>query len=171
MSTNETKVTTEATNTGSVQRFLSFSLGAEEYAVPLLCVKEVIALPDVTPVPYTPQHFLGIMNLRGQVTSVIDLRLKFRMKKIENSSETAVIIADLAPLSLGLVVDSINSVMAIREGEIAPRPQIESTQSSEYIIGVAKREKKLVLLLDLAKALSVEDHAALSRAIPAAKAA
>ncbi|MCM2322675.1 MAG: chemotaxis protein CheW [Oligoflexia bacterium] len=170
MSTNETK-TTESLSGSTVQRFLSFSLGTEEYAVPLLRVKEVIALPDVTPVPYTPSHFLGIMNLRGQVTSVIDLRLKFRMKKVENSAETAVIIADLAPLSLGLVVDSINSVMAIRESDIADRPQIESSQSSEYIIGIAKRDKKLVLLLDLAKALSVEDHAALSKALAQPKAA
>lgn len=148
-------------NKDSVQRFLTFSLGSEEYAVPLLSVKEVIGVPEITPVPYTPSHFLGITNLRGQVTSVIDLRLKFKMKKPENTGETAVIIADLAPLSIGLVVDSINSVLAVQESQVSPSPRIESTQSSDYILGVVNREKALILLLDLAKALSVEDHAAI----------
>jgi purine-binding chemotaxis protein CheW len=145
------------------ERFLTFSLGQEEYAVPLLRVKEVMAVTETTPVPYTPSHFLGIMNLRGQVISVIDLRLKFKMKKAETTSETAIIIADLAPISLGVVVDSINSVLSLSPDEIRPRPQIESNPGSDYILGVAAKDSRLILLLDLIKALSMDDQAAIQQ--------
>src|SRR4051812_41249332 len=99
-------------------RFLSFSLGNEEYGVPLLAVKEVIAMPEITPIPYTPSYFLGIMNLRGQVISVMDLRQKLGVKPSQ-SSETAVIICDLNSLSIGVVVDSINSVLNPVEAELS----------------------------------------------------
>ena len=81
------------------ERFLCFSLGAEEYAIPLLVVREVIAMPEYTPVPYTPPYFLGIMNLRGQVISVMDLRQKLGLKP-RSDAETTVIICDLNGISL-----------------------------------------------------------------------
>src|SRR5689334_6329228 len=86
-------------------RYLAFSLCKEQYAIPLLQVKEVIGLTDTTPVPYMPNYFKGIMNLRGQIISVIDLRLKFRMTNVETGKQTAVVILDLGPLSIGIVVD------------------------------------------------------------------
>jgi purine-binding chemotaxis protein CheW len=138
-------------------RYLVFSLCGEEYAVPLLKVKEVIALTEITPVPYTPAHFKGIMNLRGSVISIIDLRLKFRMSKAELSQETSIIILDLSPLSLGIVVDAIDSVLAVEPGEVQPPPDVEPQTSSDYITGVTKKDKKLVLLLDIERTLSVED--------------
>ena len=103
-------------------RFLSFSLGAEEFAIPLLAVREVIAVPDLTPVPFTPAHVLGIMNLRGQVISVLDLRKKLEINPRENA-EIAVIICDLGSLSLGILVDAVNSVLAPKEDEILPKPE------------------------------------------------
>lgn len=158
MSNDATRKMTDA------QRYLAFSLNDEEYAIPLLQVKEVIAMPEITPVPYTPSHFLGIMNLRGQVISVVDLRLKFKMKKADKNTETTVIICDFDSMSLGVVVDSVNSVMALKESDVAQKPEIESSVSSEYITGVAKRDKKLVVLVNLAKALSVEDLRAVRNA-------
>lgn len=152
------------------ERYLSFNLGSEEYAIPLLAVKEVIAMPEITSIPFTPAYFLGIMNLRGQVISVIDLRQKFNIKP-QAGGETAVIICDLAPLCLGVVVDSINSVLAPGDGEIAPRPEIQSNKNTDYITGVLRKEKHLVLFLDIAKTLSVEDHVALNRSQSAPKAA
>ncbi len=154
-------------------RYLSFSLNSEHYALPLLAVREVVAMPEVTAVPFTPPHFLGIMNLRGQVISIIDLRLKFNMKKPETNTETSVIICDLAPLCIGAVVDSVNSVLVLSSADIGGRPDIQSNRNSDYITGVCKRDDKLILLLDIAKALSVEDHMAMSKAggTPTAKAA
>lgn len=158
MSTMETT----CKNSGDTERFLSFSLGPEEYAIPLLGVREVIAIPEITPVPHTPPHFLGMMNLRGQVISIIDLRLKFNIKA-ETSGETAVIICDLGGCSLGVVINSVNSVLALTDADIAPKPQIQSQKSTDYITGVAKREGRLVLLLDIHKALSLQEHVAITK--------
>jgi len=137
-------------------RYLSFSLGEEDYAVPLLSVKEVIAVPEITPIPFSPPHFLGIMNLRGQVISVIDLRQKLQIKT-QKSSETAIIICDLSPLCLGVVVDSINSVLAPSPEEMSGRPDMQSQRNTDYITHVCRKDKKLILFLDVAKTLGVED--------------
>ena len=151
-------------------RYLSFSLGTEEYALPLLAVKEVIAVPEFTPIPYTPTHFLGIMNLRGQVISVIDLRTKFGIKPTQ-SDETSVIICDMAPLVLGVVVDSVNSVLSPKALDISPKPDIESNRNTEYITAVYRRDKHLVLLLDIARTLTSEDRRAMDKGLTTKKAA
>ncbi len=143
-------------------RFLSFSLGEEEYAIPLLSVREVIAVPNVTPIPYTPPHFLGIMNLRGNVISLIDLRKKFAIKPKENA-ETSVIICDLGDVALGVVVDSVNQVLTPRENDISAKPSIESNRNTDFITSVYRRDKHLVLFLDIEKALTGEDKAAIQK--------
>ena len=137
-------------------RFLIFSLNLEQYAVPLLKVKEVIALTEITPVPYSPPHFKGIMNLRGQVISVVDLRLKLKMSQAQVSQETAIIILDLGYLSLGIIVDSVESVLAVANGEVQPPPDVGGANTS-YIKGVVRKDKKLILLLEIEHVLSVED--------------
>jgi purine-binding chemotaxis protein CheW len=151
-------------------RFLSFSLGSENYAIPLLAVKEVIALADITAIPFTPPYFVGIMNLRGQVISVIDLRKKFNIKYKE-SGETAVIICDLFPLCLGIVVDSVDAVLAPLASEMSPRPEVDSQVKTDYITQVYRKDDHLVLLLDLAKTLSVEDHLSMAKSGSSSKAA
>lgn len=138
-------------------RFLTFSLNGEQYAVPLLKVKEVIALTETTPVPYSAPYFKGIMNLRGQVISVIDLRIKLKMAKAETTSETAIIILDLSPLSLGIIVDSVESVLAVGNEEVQPPPDVGTANNTAYIRGVTRKDKKLILLLDIERTLSVED--------------
>lgn len=138
-------------------RHLIFALGAEEYSVPLLKVKEVIEVPDITPVPHTPEYYLGIMNLRGQVISIIDLRLKLKKVKQELEKKTAVIILDFDGFCLGIAVSTVNRVLALTEDEINARPTMETTENLDYITGVVHRDKKLILLLDVAKALNVED--------------
>ena len=161
MSTSIEKDASKNRQSGQGERYISFSLGQEEYAIPLLVVKEVIAIPDITPIPFTPSHFLGIMNLRGQVISVIDFRTKLGIKP-SPGAETAIIICDLSPLTLGVVVDSINSVVAPLDSELSSKPDIQSNHNTDYITGVFKRDKKLVLLLEIARALSVEDLQAMS---------
>ncbi|MBS1962307.1 MAG: purine-binding chemotaxis protein CheW [Bdellovibrionales bacterium] len=147
----------------STERFLLFSLGKEDYGMPLLTVREVIAIPNVTPIPHSPSHFLGLMNLRGQVISVLDLRQKLGIKPT-GSGEASVIICDLAPLCLGVVVDSINSVLAPEEGSISDPPDSKVARNVEYITGVCRNGDKLVLLVDISKALSVEDVRAIKKA-------
>ena len=153
--------------TGSNNRYLCFSLGDEEYAIPLLAVREVIAMPEVTPIPFSPPHFLGIMNLRGQVISVVDFRLKLGIKP-QNSQETSVIICDLTTVCLGVVVDSINHVIAPSPTELSEKPQIHGSRSSEYITQVYRRQEDLILLIDIGKALGVDDINIASKATPKA---
>lgn len=157
--TSQSKLETQA----EAERFLAFHLCSEEYAVPLLKVKEVIALTDTTPVPYTPPHFKGIMNLRGQVISVIDLRVKLKMSKADVTPETAIIILDLHPLSFGVIVDSIDSVLAVEPGNLQPPPDIESQVKNDYITGVTRKDDKIVLILDIDRTLSLEDLKALKK--------
>lgn len=145
-----------STNQDEVNRYLNFTLGVEEFAIPLLTVKEVIAIPETTPIPHTPPHFIGIMNLRGQVISIIDLRKKFSIAA-KNSEETSVIILDLKSQYLGVVVDSVNSVLPIKNSDVLVKPLIESSKSTDYITGVFRKNEQLVLLLDVYKALSQED--------------
>ncbi|MEN9723956.1 MAG: positive regulator of CheA protein [Pseudomonadota bacterium] len=144
-------------------RYLCFTLGEEDFAVPLLSVKEVIALPDITPVPQTPPHFLGIMNLRGQVISIMDLRAKLSIKPLE-SPETAVIICDLKPNSIGVVVDSINSVVNPAPDQISDKPDMQGHKNSDYIQGIYREKERLILLLDISKTLSSGDKQAISKA-------
>ncbi len=146
----------------ATERYLSFSIGEEMYAIPLLSVREVIGLPEVTKVPQTPLYFLGIMNLRGQVISVMDLRAKLSVKP-KNSGETAVIICDLHPNSIGVVVDSIDSVISPKPGQISPKPEIQSQRSTEYITGVFREEKRLVVLLEIARTLNLSDQQTIAR--------
>jgi purine-binding chemotaxis protein CheW len=157
-------------STGSHDRYLSFNLGVEEYAVPLLAVREVIAMPEYTPVPYTPPYFLGIMNLRGQVISIMDLRQKLGVKPAGHE-ETTVIICDLGGASIGVVVDSVNTVLTPKAEEVSPKPEIQSTRPTDYITGVFRKDKKLILFLDLSKSLSLEDQNAIKRSQEKKKAA
>ena len=143
-------------------RYLCFNLENEEFAIPLLSVKEVMGVPELTRIPQTPAHFLGITNLRGSVISVMDLRAKLGLKPQVNS-ETTVVILDLGTYFLGVVVDSVNSVLSIKKEDISEKPVIASQKATDYITGVFRKQNSLVALLDVAKALSVEDHSALSR--------
>ena len=144
-------------------RFLEFNLGNEQFAIPLLSVKEVIAVPETTKVPFTPEYFLGIMNLRGQVLSVIDLRKRMKIDPKEENPETAVIIVDLEYTHLGVVVDSINRVIAIEGNDFAPPPEIESTESTDFVTGCYKSDKSLILFLDVDKILDNRDRELISQ--------
>lgn len=146
---------------GTAGRYLCFSLGKDHFAIPLLHVKEVIADVETTTIPQAPNYFRGIMNLRGQVISVIDLRLKLKSSKNEKTAETTIVILDLAPLSIGVVVDSVDSVVEFEAADLSPPPDTESSLKADYIVGVARLEKSLTLLLDLKTILNADDFKAM----------
>ncbi len=141
---------------GDSERNMAFKVGDEQYAIPLLTVREVIAIPEVTPVPFTPKHFLGIMNIRGQVISVVDLRIKLGVPDKRNS-ETSVIILDHEDITVGVVVDSIDRVLVVSSEDRIPTPEIESKVNNKYIEGVFRVEDKLVLLIDILSLLDSKD--------------
>lgn len=139
-------------------RFLVFQLGQETYAVPLLKVREVIAPTPVTPVPHTPPHYKGVMNLRGEVISILDLRLKFKMKpNLDPNPETAFIILDLGAMALGVIVDTVHSVVALHSDQISPSPDMESSVNPDFITGIARVENKLIVILDIEKSLNIDE--------------
>lgn len=144
--------TTGSEKLTDLNRYLAFTLGTEHYAIPLLTVREVVAMPEITKVPNTPPYFLGIINLRGQVISIVDLRSKFKIK-IEDAgkNETAVVIVNIDDLCIGVVVDSVDSVLPLSAKDIQDRPQIESSMSSEYILGVTEQQNSLIVLIDISK--------------------
>lgn len=127
-------------------RFMEFNLGKESYAVELLKVKEVITPPEMTPLPKSPPFVCGLMNLRGIVLTVIDLRKKMGITPLEDRSHNAVIIFDLGDRLVGAVVDSIQKVLTLDKESIRPVP--DEDNQSLHLLGVLKQEKKLTMWLD-----------------------
>ena len=156
MSPDENSQTQTSREVDSNQRYLAFSLRAEQYAIPLLQVKEVIGMTDPTPIPQVPSYFKGIINLRGQVISVIDLRTKLQLSTSTDGSETSIIILDLESLCLGVIVDSINCVLALEPNDISAPPD-GTDAKDQFLTGVARKDNRLTLLLDIKATLNIQD--------------
>ena len=135
----------EGASTNS-RRFLEFALGKENFAIELLKVKEVITPPDMTPIPKSPPHVCGLMNLRGLVLTVIDLRKKLGITPDEDTSQNGVIIFDLGERLVGVKVDSIQRVLNVFDDKIKSVP--DSDKNNEYILGVIQHEAKLIMWID-----------------------
>lgn len=154
---NKDQAQARSHNLSEDNRYLVFSLGVEQFAIPLLRVKEVIASVDTRPVPHTPPHFKGLMDLRGIVISVIDLRIKMKVAKKENGAETSIIILDHQTEPLGVVVDSVDYVANLQPSEISAPPSVHGGSNSDFITGVFSKDKKMILLLDIMTSLGAED--------------
>ena len=148
-------------------KYLTFSLAGEEYGIGILKVKEIIGMMPVTVVPQTPAYIKGVINLRGKVIPVIDLRLKFTMPSAEYTERTCIIVVEVnaagRTVMMGIVVDSVSEVLNIKAGEIEETPSFGTKLNTEYILGMAKASGGIKILLDIDKILSVEElHAARS---------
>ncbi|MEK7689387.1 MAG: chemotaxis protein CheW [Bdellovibrionota bacterium] len=137
------------------ERFLTFSIADEEFAIPLLKVREVIAVPTITPVPNSSPDFRGVMNLRGKVISVVDLRIRFSAKSSRDpAAENAVIVLDLAgSTSLGILVDAVSQVMAPSPEKIQPAPNLDSRLPEGCITAITQAESGLIFILDIDKTI------------------
>lgn len=131
-----------------------FSLGDEWYGVDIFQVREIIRVPPVTKIPGAPYWAEGVINLRGGVIPVIDLRKRFGMEKGEESAERRIVVSELGNQTVGMVVDGVSEVLEVDEAEIDPPSEYVMTVDSQYITGIVKREK-LIILLDLEKVLEV----------------
>ncbi len=149
---------TSLRDTANGGRFLCFTLGKEKFAIPLLQVKEVLGNVETTAIPQAPPHFKGIMNLRGQVISVIDLRTKLKIGKPDVTPETTIIIMDFAPLCLGVIVDSVDRVAMFESKELSEPPDTDSSMKADFITGVARTDNSLTLILDLKSMLNTNDY-------------
>ncbi len=138
-------------------KFLTFVLGDEVYGIEILRVREIIGLMDITTVPQTPDHMKGVINLRGKVIPVIDLRLKFAMQEEEHTQETCVVVVEFNSTSIGLIVDSVSEVSDINSEEIEDSPSFGQGIDTNFITGLGKVKEKIIILLDIERVLSSEE--------------
>ena len=141
-------------------RFLEFNIGKEKYGVELLTVIEVISIPETTPLPNSPRYIRGVMNLRGQIITVVDLRTKLNIDPLENQNESATIIVKVNNIQIGVIVDSINKVINVNSSELAEIVSTTKNKNSKFINSIWKSpEDYLVFLLNFEKLLDLEEVA------------
>jgi purine-binding chemotaxis protein CheW len=148
-------------------KYLTFSLEGEEYGIGILKIKEIIGMMEITPVPKTPGFVKGVINLRGKVIPVIDLRIRFGMPQDEYSERTCIIVVEVegqfGTILMGIVVDAVSEVMNIKGEDIEPTPNFGTKLSTEYILGMAKTDSKVRILLDIDKVLNNAEIMALEK--------
>ena len=160
----ETASTIEQVNQAVVNKegkYLTFALAHEEYGLEILKVREIIGYMDITAVPQTPHHVKGVINLRGQVIPVVDLRAKFGMDTAEVTEETCIIVVEIVQgtrnFQTGIVVDHVQEVLDIAGGDIEDAPQFGSSVDTDFILGMGKIGDTVKILLDIDKVLSGDD--------------
>ena len=153
---------------GKAGKYLTFTMAEEDYGIGILKIKEIIGMQSITPVPQTPDHVKGVINLRGKVIPVIDLRLRFGMESIDCNNRTCIIVVEIAGLSgtvmIGIVVDSVSEVLNIKSEDIEDTPTFGTKLNTDYILGMAKMEGGVKILLDIDRVLSAEELAFLEKA-------
>jgi purine-binding chemotaxis protein CheW len=138
-------------------KFLTFVLNNEEYGIEILKVREIIGVIGITPVPQTPDYLKGVINLRGKVIPVIDLRLKFSMTEEEHKQETCIIVVEVNNAPIGVVVDNVSEVLDIKSEEVEDTPQFGHEIDTSFIMGLGKAKEKIIILLVIDKVLSTEE--------------
>lgn len=142
-------------------KYLTFSLMNEEYGIGILKVKEIIGMMPITPVPRTPEFVKGVINLRGKVIPVIDLRLKFNIEEIDYTERTCIVVVEIlsqdTTVMVGIVVDSVSEVLNIKAEEIEETPEFGASLDVEYILGMAKIDDSVKILLDINRVLKDQE--------------
>jgi purine-binding chemotaxis protein CheW len=154
-------------STMKIGKYLTFCLEKEEYGIGILKVKEIIGMMPITSVPRTPKFVKGVINLRGKVIPVIDLRLKFGMGEIPYSDRTCIIVVEIDSdnntVLIGIVVDAVSEVLNIQENDVEETPAFGTKLNTEYILGMAKMGGGVKILLNIDKVLSTEEIDGLSK--------
>jgi purine-binding chemotaxis protein CheW len=149
-------------------KYLTFSLAEEEYGIGILKIKEIIGMMPITTVPRTPEFVKGVINLRGKVIPVIDLRLRFGMEELEYNERTCIIVVEIesrtGTVLIGIVVDSVSEVLNIKGDDIEDTPTFGARLNTDYILGMAKMERSVKILLDIDRVLSTHEVEALKKA-------
>jgi len=153
-----------ASSIAETTQYLTFKLAGEVFALDISKVREVMDFTKVTKVPQTPDFMLGVINLRGSVVPVVDMRLKFGMTMTEKSVNTCIIIVEIEldgeTTVLGALADSVQEVMDLDPDQIEPAPRIGTRLNTKFIKGMGKRDKQFIIILDIDKVFSVDELAA-----------
>lgn len=143
-------------NSGEPLRLVSFNVGNEQFAVDILKVQEINRMMELTEVPQSPPGVCGVINLRGQIVPVLDLRTRLGLEKIAYSEASRIIVVEVRSTTIGFIVDEVHEVLKIERNTVEPTPEITTQAQSKYILGVAKLDNSLLMLLDLNELMSVE---------------
>jgi purine-binding chemotaxis protein CheW len=147
-------------------KYLTFKLGNEEYAVPILTVQRIIQMQPITPVPKTPVFVRGVINLRGKIIPILELRTKFGMSSIEDTETTCIVVLQFLvngeEFTMGAVIDQVSEVLFIEENQIQETPSFGSDIDTEFIMAVAKIQERVVMLLDINAILTPKEISAIS---------
>ena len=138
-----------AKNQGESRQHVSFFLDEEEYGIEILKVQEIIRFAELTRIPQSPPFIEGVLNLRGKVVPVMDLRTRFSMPRAERDRSTRIIVIDVANKVMGMIVDAVSGVLQIEDDQIAPPPPMGSKIDTDYIQGMARIDDRLMILLDV----------------------
>ncbi|PKM49555.1 MAG: chemotaxis protein CheW [Firmicutes bacterium HGW-Firmicutes-7] len=141
-------------------KFLTFALGNESYGIEILYVTEIVGIQPITEVPELPEYIKGIINLRGKIIPVMDVRLRFKKSPFDYNDRTCIIVVDIQEISIGMIVDTVAEVLSIPEQEIVPPPDINKS-GKKYIKGIGKTGSDVTLILDCEKLLDEEEVEAL----------
>lgn len=152
---------TQKTGDGREGKYLTFSLAGEEYGIGILKIREIIGMMPITTVPQTPGFVKGVVNLRGRVIPVVDLRLRFGMPAMDYTDRTCIIVVEMTKeggiVVVGIVVDAVSEVMNIRTEEIEDTPAFGTSLETAYLQGMAKKEDGVKILLDIDRVLSTDE--------------
>lgn len=161
VSGSELTVTSELARDDSGAQFLTFTLDGEEYGVEILRVQEIKGWMPVTRVPNTPDYMQGVLNLRGTIVPIIDLRMRFNLTQVEYTPVTVVIVLTIIDgerrRTLGVVVDGVSDVVTVDRSELRPPPDFGTNVQTDFIDGIATVDEKMVMLLDIDRLLSSEE--------------
>ena len=138
-------------------KYLTFALGNEFYGIEIKYVTEIVGMQSITEVPELPEYIRGIINLRGKIIPVMDVRLRFKKSPKEYNDRTCIIVVDISDISIGLIIDSVSEVMSIPEGDIVLPPEINKGFNNKYIKNIGKVGKDVKLILDCNKLLNDEE--------------
>lgn len=166
---NQKKTDGHPDRTDRAGKYLTFSLAGEEYGINILKIKEIIGMMPITTVPQTPGFVKGVINLRGKVIPVIDLRLKFGMKPIAYGERTCIVVVEIEGTSgtilIGSVVDSVSEVLNIKGEDIDDPPAFGTQLNTDAILGMAKMDGDVKILLDIDKVLNVEELTSMAETV------
>jgi purine-binding chemotaxis protein CheW len=149
-------------------KYLTFSMADEEYGIGILKIKEIIGMMPITTVPQTPEFVKGVINLRGKVIPVIDLRLRFGMDSIDYTERTCIIVVEIdgsaGTVQIGIVVDAVSEVLNVNAEDVEETPTFGAKLNTDYILGMAKMEGGVKILLDIDQVLSEQEIGLLEKA-------
>ncbi len=145
-------------DSGELLQLVSFKIGEEEFGIEILKVQEIIKMLPITKVPNAPKFVEGVINLRGRVIPVIDLRIKLGLSKQDHTKNTRIVVIELNSRTVGFIVDEVNEVLRITKDITEAPPEMVGNVNREFITSIGKLEDRLLLLLDLEKVLSENEH-------------